>query len=151
MRKLFSVVAILTVLIFFQPFLFFHAIANGETETGGDTTQNVPVGPCSSTTPQTFSQLCRGSQGENVPIIIRNAITALMVIAAILALFFLVYGGFKWVTSGGDKGQIDAARKIILAAIVGLILTFLSFFILSVFLGFFGLSLKSLTLPVLPR
>ena len=54
------------------------------------------------------------------------------------------------VTSGGDKGKVDEARKTVIAAIVGLIIAFLAFFILSVVLSFFGLSLTNLVLPKIP-
>jgi len=53
-------------------------------------------------------------------------------------------------TSGGDKAKVESARGTIIAAIVGLVIAFLAFFILSLALSFFGLSLTNLTLPRLP-
>lgn len=113
---------------------------------------SVRVGPCGADAPSDrFSKLCNASQGQKTPIIIRNVLMGIMMIAAILALFFLVWGGFKWLSSGGDKAKIDAARQTIIAAILGLVLTFLTFFVLSVVLGVFGLSFQDLSIPTLPR
>lgn len=96
-----------------------------------------------------FQGLC-SLEADNLGAIIGAVVTFLLIIVAIVALFFLIYGGLKWVTSGGDKGKVDEARKTVIAAIVGLIIAFLAFFILSVVLSFFGLSLDKLVLPKIP-
>lgn len=81
--------------------------------------------------------------------IVGSAITILFVVAIVIALGFLVYGGIKWITSGGDKTAVEAARNTIVAAVVGLVVVFLSYFILNLVLGFFNLSLGKLELPTL--
>lgn len=43
-------------------------------------------------------------------------------LAAIACLLYLLWGGFDWLISGGDKGNIENARNKITAAIVGLII-----------------------------
>ena len=64
----------------------------------------------------------------NVPkdIKIQNVISAvvgiLIVVAAILALLYLILGGIQWITSGGDKQGLEGARNKITAAVVGLII-----------------------------
>ena len=54
--------------------------------------------------------------------ILTFAIRAFFAIAGIAALFYMLIGAFGWVTSGGDKDSISAARERIQAAIVGMIL-----------------------------
>ena len=93
-----------------------------------------------------FDNLCK-LQASNIGSTIRNIIVAIIIIAAVISLFFLVYGGIKWILSGGDKAKIGEARATIIAAIVGLIITFLSYFILGIVLGLFGLSFTNLELP----
>ncbi len=46
----------------------------------------------------------------------------LLLIAFILAFFYLILGGIAWLTSGGDKSAVEAARNKIIAAIIGLII-----------------------------
>jgi lipopolysaccharide/colanic/teichoic acid biosynthesis glycosyltransferase len=43
----------------------------------------------------------------------------------------LIWGAIKWITSGGDKGKVDAARNTIVAAVIGLIVLLLSFVIIN--------------------
>jgi len=62
----------------------------------------------------------------------------------------LIFGGFKWLTSGGDKGAVQAAREHIIAAIIGLVIIFLSYFILNILLQFFlGVNLGTFTFPTI--
>lgn len=95
-----------------------------------------------------FDSLCKLDAG-GLGSVIRNIIVAILIIAAVISLFFLIYGGIKWIMSGGDKAKIGEARAMLTAAIVGLIITFLSYFILSIVLGFFGLKVQDLQLPKL--
>lgn len=73
--------------------------------------------------------------------IIQFITTLLFVIATLLALGFLIYGGIKWITSGGDKAGVESARKTITYAIVGLVIAFLAFFIINMIGSFFGVTL----------
>src|SRR5574340_4177 len=59
---------------------------------------------------------------ENLGQVINSVLSFVMVISALLVLLYLIWGAFDWITSGGDKGKIEAARKKIVAAIVGLII-----------------------------
>ncbi|MBU4016019.1 hypothetical protein KKF69_00925, partial [Patescibacteria group bacterium] len=58
---------------------------------------------------------------------IGSIITTLMIIAVIIAVFFLVWGGIKWIMSGGDKAKVESARNTIIGGIVGLVLVFLAY------------------------
>lgn len=102
-----------------------------------------------STCPQPpFDVLCRFTAAGFGPLV-GLIITLLFVIAVIVALIFLIYGGIKWIISGGDKAALDSARNHIVAAIVGLIIVFLAYFIIQIVGGFFGISILNLTLPTL--
>jgi hypothetical protein len=96
-----------------------------------------------------FNALCKLSVGQLGPLV-GSLLQFIFVMAVLVALFFLVYGGFRWLVSSGDKTQVAAAREHIVAAIIGLVIIFLSYFILSLILGFFGISLSNLTIPTIP-
>ncbi len=72
---------------------------------------------------------------------IGNGITIMLVLVAILSLIYLVWGGVQWTQSGGDKGKLQAARQKITYALIGLIVAFLAFFIVSIFGGLFNVKL----------
>ena len=66
-----------------------------------------------------------GAMGFRIPSlgdILTFAIRAFFVIAGLAALFYLLLGAFGWITSGGDKDSIGAARDKIQAAVLGMIL-----------------------------
>lgn len=87
--------------------------------------------------------------GRNLSLgqVIGFVVTLAFIIAILVALFFLIWGGIKWITSGGDKGGVESARNQIVAAVIGLIIVFLAFFILNLVLQLFGLSLFNLQVP----
>jgi TRAP-type C4-dicarboxylate transport system permease small subunit len=66
-----------------------------------------------------------------VPIIIKNIINAALAFAGIAALILIIYASFQYTTSKGDQAKIDSAKKTLTYAIIGLIVIFLSFFIVS--------------------
>ena len=102
------------------------------------------LNPCASA--GNFSKLCN-LNSNNLGSIVGAGVGFLLAIAVIIALFFLVFGGIRWMTSGGDKAKVESARNHIIAALIGLVIAFLAFFILSLALSIFGLSLNKLSLP----
>jgi hypothetical protein len=93
-----------------------------------------------------FSKLCK-LNSTNLGGLISIGVGFLLAIAVVIALFFLVFGGIRWMTSGGDKAKVESARNHIIAALIGLVIAFLAFFILSLILSVFGVNLNSISLP----
>ena len=85
--------------------------------------------------------------GPNIANTIRNIVVFFVILAVVIALLYLVYGGIKWITSRGEKDQVEAARNHVIAAIVGLIVVFLAIFILSIVLAAFGIKFDQLKIP----
>lgn len=73
-----------------------------------------------------------------IPIVLQNIINSLIVIAGIVAVFFIVFAGYKFAMSEGDTEKITSARKTLIYAIVGLVFIFLSFVIINVIAKFTG-------------
>lgn len=57
---------------------------------------------------------------------IENIINIFSLIVGIVAVIMIIYGGFRYVTSGGDAGNISSAKNTILYAIVGLVIVAIS-------------------------
>ena len=66
---------------------------------------------------------------------ITNIINIFSMIVGIVAVIMLIYGGFRYVTSGGDSGNIASAKNTILYAIVGLVIVAISQAIVQFVLG----------------
>jgi hypothetical protein len=95
------------------------------------------------------ASLCNSKLGFGP--ILGVVINTFFLLAIIAALIYLIYGGIRWIISQGDKSKVESARNHIIAAIIGLILVFLSYLILSLVLQIFGLgSLNNLKVPTLP-
>lgn len=56
-------------------------------------------------------------------------------IAAFLVILYFLLGAFKYLRSGGNKEEVEGARKMISQAIVGFFLLMLSFLILQFLLS----------------
>lgn len=61
-------------------------------------------------------------------------------LATILLFFFLMWGGFDFMTSHGDPEKVKAGKAKISAAVTGFILLLLSFFVVKLLAVIFGLS-----------
>lgn len=85
--------------------------------------------------------------GPNIGQTVRNVIVFFVILAVVIALMYLLYGGVKWITSKGEKAEVESARNHIMAAIVGLIVVLLAVFIISIVLTAFGLNFSNLVLP----
>jgi hypothetical protein len=75
--------------------------------------------------------------------LINAVLSWVMVVTALLVFFYLIWGGFDWITSGGDKGKTEKARSKIMAAVIGLIIVAASYAVVNLvvrFLGFAGLN-----------
>lgn len=60
---------------------------------------------------------------------------------AIFFIFNAILGGIKWSSSGGDKGHLEAARTQVTNAIIGVIILFSVYGIISFVEYFFGIDL----------
>lgn len=80
---------------------------------------------------------------------IRNIIIFFVILAVVIALLYLLYGGIKWITSGGEKTKVEESRNHIIAALIGLIVVVLAVFLLTVVLSAFGIKFTDLKIPII--
>lgn len=78
-----------------------------------------------------------GAQDANVRVgeIIRTVINIFSLIVGVIAVIMIIIGGLKYITSGGDSGNVTSAKNTILYAIVGLIIVALAQIIVRFVLG----------------
>lgn len=82
----------------------------------------------------------------DVGLLLSALVGVLLILAALLAFFFLILGGIQWITSGGDKAGMEAARNKITHAIVGLIIVGAAWAIMILVQNFLGVSIIGGTL-----
>lgn len=79
--------------------------------------------------------------------LLQAGVTFAFIVAGLVFFFMLVIGGIRWIMSGGDKGQTEAARNQITAALVGLVIVFAAWAISNLIGQFFGVGVFNFTLP----
>lgn len=90
------------------------------------------VGQAYAQTPRPFLEAPTGSvdattQVESIPQLVINLLFG---VAIFLAVAYLLYGGIKYITSKGNTQQVEAARKHIIAAVIGIVVVAGTFFIM---------------------
>ncbi|MES2876054.1 MAG: hypothetical protein V4678_01135 [Patescibacteria group bacterium] len=70
--------------------------------------------------------------------IILNVIEIALRLIGFIAVGFIIYGGFKYLTSAGSADRITAGRKIIQNAVIGLVISFFSVAIVNLVAGNIG-------------
>lgn len=83
-----------------------------------------------------FSLMQNGMfNGDHVLLLALGILDILLRVIALVAVAFIIYGGFKYMTSQGSPDGAKAAQNTILHAIVGLVVALLAASIVS-FIGF---------------
>lgn len=76
--------------------------------------------------------------------LIPSLIGLIFVVGIIIFFFMLLISAIQWMTSGGDKASVEAARGRLTQAIIGIVILFSAFAIIKVIEGFFGLNILSI-------
>jgi hypothetical protein len=80
--------------------------------------------------------------------IISGAISLVLIVVALVFFFILVFGGLRWVTSGGDEKKVGEARSQITNALIGLAIVFAAWAIMKLIGTVFGIDiLGNLSIP----
>ena len=64
-------------------------------------------------------------------VLAKEFVNIMLFAVGILAVIMLIWGGIRYVLSGGDSGAVSSAKKTILYAVVGLIVAILAYAIVN--------------------
>ena len=92
-------------------------------------------GKCSIMSPSDMPGPEKDKLRNFVLVIAMNVIEMAMVIVAYIAAFFILYGGFTFITSGSSPAGAEKARKTILNAVIGLAISLGAVAILNLIYG----------------
>lgn len=79
--------------------------------------------------------------------LVSNLTDGMLLFAFILAFLYLLVGGISWITSGGDKANLESARNKIIHAIVGVIVVASTWAVITLLGTFLGLDIQKLPIP----
>ena len=78
---------------------------------------------------------CDPENGKSLADIAAWVINLFSWIVGVVSVIMIIYGGFRYITSGGDSNGVTAAKNTILYAIIGLVIVALSQLIVRFILG----------------
>lgn len=67
--------------------------------------------------------------GANITDLITTIVNVISIIVGVIAVIMIIFGGLKYITSGGDSNKITAAKNTIMYALIGLVVVALAQFI----------------------
>ena len=100
-----------------------------------------------------YAEPTRGfSQTDTTHVIrlfISNFVKLSFIIGSIVFFFMLLWGGFEYITAGGDKDRVGNESKRITNALIGMVLLLATFAISRLVNQVFGINLLNLEIPVI--
>ncbi len=72
----------------------------------------------------------------DVPSTVKLVINWALYLSAIVAVIFIIIGGFLYITSAGDAGQAGKGRTTLVNALIGLVIIVLSYLIVQIVYNF---------------
>jgi len=67
-----------------------------------------------------------GDPAEKVNTLIADVINIFSLVVGVVSVIMIIIGGLKYITSGGDSGNVSGAKNTILYAIIGLVVVALA-------------------------
>jgi hypothetical protein len=67
-----------------------------------------------------------GNAGQNINSLVATIINIFSWIVGVVCVIMIIYGGFLYVTAGGDTNKVGTAKTTILYAIIGLVIVALA-------------------------
>lgn len=71
--------------------------------------------------------VCSDAAPTDLKITVKNVINTLLYAVGIASVIMIIYGGIMYVISAGDSGKITKAKSILIYAVVGLVISILSY------------------------
>lgn len=65
-------------------------------------------------------------EGSAITEIGKKVVNLISIIVGIISIIFIIYGGFRYITSGGDSGKVGNAKNTLIYAVIGLIVVALA-------------------------
>jgi hypothetical protein len=71
---------------------------------------------------------CKNNTGstKNLQTLLVKVVNIISAIVGVVAVIMIIFGGFKYITSGGDSNNVSGAKNTIIYAIIGLVIVALA-------------------------
>ncbi len=89
-------------------------------------------------TPPTKPTNLPGAAGDRASTVLLFYVNLFLGIVGIIAVAFIIMGGFRYITSAGNDEAAESGKKMITNAIIGLVVIILSYTIITVIINALG-------------
>lgn len=72
------------------------------------------------------------ASAQTLPDLLVTTIDILLILAGMIAVLFVIIGGFQYLTSAGNEEQAEKGKKSLINAIIGIVVVILSYTIIQV-------------------
>ena len=94
------------------------------------TTASITSDICSGSSLGSANNTCStNGSTDSIKALAAKIISIFSILVGIVAVIMVIFGGFKYITSGGDSNSISGAKNTLIYAIIGLIIVALAQFI----------------------
>ncbi|MEX1123793.1 MAG: hypothetical protein WEC81_01320 [Patescibacteria group bacterium] len=69
-------------------------------------------------------------KGSNIDSVFGKIVGIVMIVAAVVAFFYLIVSGFQYITAGGDAAKAQTARQGIVNALIGIVVILVAYIVL---------------------
>ncbi len=92
--------------------------------------EKISIGLGETCSGETFSNgiwkgVCKDGSVSGIGILMGNLINFLTTLTIIVSVFFVMYGGFQYITSSGNEKGVEKAKQTITYALIGLLVSFI--------------------------
>ena len=113
--------------------------AQGSTGVGGSASTGAATPPSTTSIKDGVKATCPGgtcpTASTSVDSLVASIIDIFSWVVGVVSVIMVIYGGFRYVTSGGDAGKVTSAKNTIVYALVGLVIVALAQVIVLFVLG----------------
>lgn len=97
---------------------------------------NVDSQTCTETyTNGIWKGVCKDGSFNGIGVVLANVINLLTTLTIIVTVFFIMYGGFQYITSSGNEKGVEKAKQTITYALIGLIVALVGRMLVSLVVG----------------
>jgi len=115
---LFSLIAAFSLAV---PAMVHAEVIGGNSQAGS----KIQEGACT-TTGNTDSSCVNGDPQGSFTSVIKRIVDIFSIVVGAVSVVMIIIGGFRYIISGGDSGNVSSAKNTILYAIVGLVIVALA-------------------------
>ena len=91
-----------------------------------EVSQNIAKGANQATGGTEVSCSDTGVSSDSIGKAAQGIVKIFSIIVGVAAVIMIIYGGFRYITSGGDSGRVGSAKNSLIYAIVGLVIVALA-------------------------